>query len=329
MASNNQINAIPAARGYPQFSGTSLIPPVYSQRMIDRCYSKAIASDISVTDFYDDIKKCGDEIIFRFKPIMRSHRLAKDGKFQHSTPEVTTVRLGINDRRGASLKIDERDRLTMCAWDAYLSGASESVANDIAMHMDREILCRIPAEADKCNVGDAAGVISGSYQLGIPGAPVVLDSTNVWEYMTYMQAVLMERGDACGQGNPYAVFPTTMYPVLLNSPKITENAALAQACGDAACGAVLNGLVPMTIAGFDVYFSNNVCTTFEPLLNTVAYQIPFGYREATAFYAMSEGMVAKIQMDVDTKDDYFQTTTVFGMGVMRKDLVGVLYARIS
>ena len=55
--------AIPAASGYPQYSG-NLINPLFSMDLLERFYASTIYSDISSTEYTGELEKGGDQITF-------------------------------------------------------------------------------------------------------------------------------------------------------------------------------------------------------------------------------------------------------------------------
>lgn len=89
--------AIPAASGYPQYSG-NLIHPKFSSKLISRFYCSSVFADISTTEYSGDLKSCGDQITFSKEPEVVIGRLEKDGKIEHQTLVPESVTMTINDR---------------------------------------------------------------------------------------------------------------------------------------------------------------------------------------------------------------------------------------
>lgn len=317
--------AVPAASGYPQYSG-SLIPPMFSLDLIEQFYCTSVFGDITTTEYTGELKKCGDQITFFRTPKVTVRRNVKDGTIKHDTIDTCPVTMTIDNFLEFSVKVSQVDIEQICNWSKWESSLLQSASYEMAEEIDAELLCKMALDADPCNKGSQAGVKSGSYNLGATGAPVSITSLNIWEVLTYVRAVLKEQ--CVPMNDLFLVLPDVAEPVLLNSPNLTQNAGLAGNCCNIASDGILNGKLPQKIAGFDIYISHNVCKVFDPDVSADCYQIIAGWRGATAFAAQIE-KTRVIDNDKDSWDTYMQGMTVYGHKVIQAEGLAVLYARFQ
>lgn len=317
--------AIPAASGYPQYSG-SLIPPMFSLDLIEQFYCTSIFGDITTTEYTGELKKCGDQITFFRTPKVTIRRNVKDGTIKHDTIDTCPVTMTIDNFLEFSVKVSQVDIEQICNWSKWESSLLQSASYEMAEEIDAELLCKMALDADPSNKGNQAGVKSGSYNLGATGAPVSITSLNIWEVMTYVRAVLKEQ--CVPMNDLFLVLPDVAEPVLLNSPNLTANAGLAGNCCNITSDGILNGKLPTKIAGFDIYISHNVCKVFDPAVSSDCHQIIAGWRGATAFAAQIE-KTRVIDNDKDSWDTYMQGMTVYGHKVIQAEGLAVLYARFQ
>lgn len=317
--------AIPAASGYPQYSG-NLIPPMFSMDLIEQFYCTSVMGDITTTEYTGELKKCGDQITFFRAPKVTVRRNVKDGTIKHDTIDTCPITMTIDQLLEFSVKISQIDIEQICNWSKWESSLLKSASYEMTEEIDAELLCKMALDAHPCNKGAKAGVKSGTYNLGAVGTPISLTAANIWEVLTYLRAVLKEQ--CAPMDDLFVVLPDVAEPYLLNSPKITQNPALAGACCDIASNGILNGKIPMKIAGFDVYVSHNVCKVFDAAVTADCYQIVAGYRGSTAFAAQIE-RTRVVGDDKDSWDTYMQGMTVYGHKVIRAEGLAMLYARFS
>lgn len=315
MARNN-FRAIPAAAGYPQYSG-NLIPPVYSQTIIENFYCSTVFGDISTTAYLGELRGRGDQITFWKEPcvIVRDH--VKDGTIKHDVLESDTITLAIDRAKEFSYKMARIDIEMMPMWDQMRAALMRNTARVIADKIDCDLLNEIYTQVSCFNQGPAAGCESGSYNLGQTGNPLPVTSLNVLEVLTNMSAVLDE---ACipAEGR-YVVIPTPMKVAIMNSElRAAYFSGLNQST-------YLNGKIADNIAGFTIYVSNHVPRVFDTGANVNAYHIPFGIRSATAFASVIE-LTREIE-DKDSFDVFWQGLNAYGFGVIHPEALGHLYAR--
>lgn len=317
--------AVPAASGYPQYSG-SLIPPMFSMNLIEQLYCEAVYPDITTTEYTGELKKCGDQITFFRSPKVTVRRNVKDGTIKHDTIDTCPVTMTIDDFLEFSIKVSQVDIEQICNWSKWESSLIESASHEMTEVMDSELFAKAALQASPCNKGDKAGVKSGMYNLGKTGVPIAITAANIWEYLTRLRAVLKEQ--CVPMNDLYVVLPDVAENILLASPTLMANPGLAGACCDIASDGILNGKLPKKIAGFDVYISHNVHKVMDVTVNKDAYSVIAGWRGATAFAAQIE-RTRVVENDKDSWDTYMQGMTVYGSKVIRDEGIAVLYATFS
>lgn len=306
--------AIPAASGYPQYSG-NLIHPKFSSKLISRFYCSSVFADISTTEYSGDLKSCGDQITFFKEPEVVIGRLEKDGKIEHQTLVPESVTMTINDRLYFSVKVDMDDEDMMCNWETWKEAFMKRATYNMKQLIDKELLTKLYAEVDP----RSKGTTSAGYNFGAPTAPLALTSTNILQVLSQINAQLCT---LCSSGDDmFIVLPCEAQPLLMNSPILGQ--AYASGLNEST---LLTGKAPRKIAGFDVYFSTNVGTVADGPLPV--FLIIAGRKDSTAFAINNEGRF-RVLPDKDSPDHFYQGFLIYGEKVIRKEGLAALYATLA
>jgi len=309
---------IPAAAGYPQYSGTGFIPPVYSQRLLEQYYCTAILPSITTTDFIGELKGRGDQITFFREPTISVYDYVKDGTLEHDTLELEPVTIMINRAKHFSVKVDQIDYDMSPMWKKVLARVTKGAGEAIKTKIDEEAFAYLAASVHAANQGPTAGVTSGLYNLGQVGAPVALTSANIVEVLTHVSGVLDEQ--CAPQQGRWIILPPPAKTYILNSQ--LSNASFY---GGNGVTMLLNGRIPMEIAGFRIYISQYLPSQTDPGVGATAYNIIAGTNEAAVF-AMTLERNRVLNTDKDSWSMYFQGLTAFGYDVVRPEFLANLYA---
>jgi hypothetical protein len=297
---------------------------MFSQQIIEQFYCGAIAPEITTTEYTGELQRCGDQITFFRSPRVTVRRHAKDQTLVHDTISTAPVTLTVDDELVFSVKIAKEDVERICNWSQWNDLIVKNATYEIGQNIDVDVLAEMYADASPQNRGPSAGVLSGVYNLGATGVPVSITSLNIWEYLTYIHAVLMEQ--CVPDGNDwFIVLPEVARPILLASPLLQNNAGLAGQCCKTTSDIVLNGELPPVIGGLQVYFSKNIGRVFDPGVSAFVYQVPAGWRGSTAFAILVSD--TRVMNDKDNFDDYIQGRSIYCKQVMQPEGLAALYAR--
>lgn len=309
---------VPAAAGYPQYSG-NLIMPIYAQRMLERFYMNSIFSEVATTDVLNEIGAQGDTAIFRRAPKVYVRDYAKSQTLTHDVLESDTVKVTIGHAYYFSFMMSRIDMVQIANSSNFISEAMNSAAHETALSIDRAILSTAFTSVDVLNRGANAGAVSASNNLGEVGAPVVINRNNVLESLIRWGSVLDEQN--VPQDNRWVIVPTQFRDALMNS-----NLANASFMGSGA-SPMLNGLMPNMIAGFNIYVSNNLTRVIDAGTNQPCWNIMFGRKGSLAF--ISQLSETRTMQDANSFNEHMQGLMVWGAGVVQPEAMGHVYATIS
>ncbi len=308
--------AIPAAAGYPQYSG-NLIHPMFGQELIERFYQTSIFGDITTTEYIGQLAKGGDQITFWREPTVIIRDAIKDGTIVHDTLESETVTLVIDKAKEFSIKIAKIDEKQMMMWPAMKAAILKNAARAMAQNIDAEILGSIYVDSHAANQGAAAGMVSQSYNLGAAGAPVPVTPSNIIDVLTDLHGVLNEA--AIPRDNRWVILPTVAEVALLRSDL---KAAYLTGMSESP---MLNGRLSTKVAGFNIYVSDHVSRVFDSGVGAWCHNIIAGTNQATVFASQLED--TRVIEDKDSWSQYMQGLQVYGFDVIQPTCLSWLYAR--
>ncbi len=306
---------VPAAAGYPQYSG-NLITPVFRMELLERWYSSTIYSDVSTTEYTGELNRGGDEIIFWREPKVQVRKYVKNEPIIHDTIDGEPVKMVIDQAYNFSIKINKIDEQQIQNWDAWKEGFLKSAGIELARAIDPLLLTEMWSSAADSNQGATAGVKTSSVNLGEPGAPVVLTKENITDVLSHVHQVLDEA--AAPKDGRFITLPPAGIAVLRNS-----DLRAAYLTG-LSWSPLVNGRLPDQVMGFTILESNYLPTVMDGGTNKLVYHIVAGVKMATAFAATIED--SRVISDKDDWANYYQGLSVFGYKTLYPDGLVHLYA---
>lgn len=306
---------IPAASGYPQYSG-NLITPIFQMELLERWYCSTIYSDVSSTEYTGELNKGGDEIIFWREPVVEVHKYNKNDPIKHDTIDGEPVKMVIDQAYNFSIKINKIDQQQIQNWDNWKAGFLKNAGIQLARKIDPLLLTEMWSSASPDNQGATAGARTHSVNLGAPGAPIVLTKANITDVLSLVHQVLDE---ACAPTDGrFITLPPAGIAVLRNS-----DLRAAYLTG-LSWSPLVNGKIPDTVMGFTVLQSNYIPTVIDGGTGKLVYHLVAGVKMATAFAATIED--SRVISDKDDWADYYQGLSVFGFKVLYEEGIVHLYA---
>ncbi|MGH7745708.1 MAG: hypothetical protein ACREQ5_13100 [Candidatus Dormibacteria bacterium] len=310
--------AINAAAGYPQYSG-NLITPLFSMELLELFYCTTVYGEISTTEYSGELERYGDQITFWREPEILIRDYEKGGPITHDTIDSQPITMTINNAKDFSIEISQIDEKQIENWPAWRSAFLRRGAYNLATSIDTSLLSNMFVNPDPANQGTTAGVKSGAYNLGTTGAPAPVTSSNITQYLSFLQGVLDEQ--CAPRDNRYVVVPPIAYTTMLNSDL---RAAYLTGMD---ISPMINGRLPPQVAGFNVYVSNFVPQVFDVGAGANVWEIVAGYKGATAFAAQID-RTREIE-GPDSWNRYYQGLAVYGFQVLYPKGIAALYAKFS
>lgn len=307
---------IPAAAGYPQYSG-NLINPIFKMELLERWYCSTVYSDVSTTEYTGELNQGGDEIIFWREPVVQVRKYLKNEPIIHDTIDGEPVKMTIDHAYNFSIKINKIDEQQIQNWENWKEGFLKSAGLQLARTIDPMLLTEMWSSVAPYNQGANAGKTSHSVDLGSPGAPVVITKENVTDFLSEVHQVLDE---ACAPTDGrFIILPPAGATVLRNSDlKAAYMTGLSWS-------PLINGRLPDTVAGFNVIISNYLPSVIDGTVSKLSYHVVAGVKMATAFAATIEE--SRVISDKDDWADYYQGLSVFGFKVLYPD--GLVHAYVT
>jgi len=308
----------PRAAGVPDHTktGSAFIPEFFSTKTQIKYYENCVALDICNTDFTEDIKSQGDRVTIRTIPTTTISAFSAGQSLKTQQATSTPIVFYVDKAQSFTLGFDDviefQSDLPMV--DIQTADAGKKMAEAI----DADILQNTYSSADADNYGSTAGLISNTYDLGSAGAPLVFSESNATKTLTTCGVVLYEQnvpGD-----NRWIVLPAWALGVLQNSD--LKNASLT---GEAK-SPLLTGKISDNIAGFKVYWSNQLATASDAS-GVTAWYCPFGHRDAISF--ASQIIKTETVRNGDTFGDIVRGLEVYGYKVTKDTALGYLYITLA
>jgi hypothetical protein len=306
---------IPAASGYPQYSG-NLITPIFRMQLLERWYCSTIYSDVSSTEYTGELNKGGDEIVFWREPKVQVHKYIKNQPIQHDTVDAEPIKMVVDQSYNFSIKMNHIDEQQIQNFDNWKAGFLRAAGLELARVIDPLLLTEMYTSVALTNRGPNAGAISRNVNMGTAGAPVVLTKDNIVNVLSQVHQVLDE---ACApKAGRFITLPPAGITILRNS-----DLRAAYLTG-LSWSPIVNGRLPDTVMGFTVLESTFIPRVMDGTVNKLSYHLVAGVKMATAFAATIED--SRVITDKDDWANYYQGLSVFGFRTLYEDGLVHLYA---
>jgi hypothetical protein len=236
----------------PAYSGT-FIPAVWSAKLNAKFYAATVFAEIANTNWQGDISGMGDKVIINQAPTITVTNYVAGTPLTYQVPTPNSIEMNID--RGKAFAFQVNDVLDYQAKPNLLDMFSADAGEQMKIAIDSNAVyntvlntTRGPAVG---NFGTAAGVRSGSYNLGTAVTPVTLTAANVLTTILAMSSVLDEQN--VPESDRYLLIDPATRTWLMQS-----NLSQAQFMGDTT-STVRNGKIGM-IDRFTVYVTNQLPT---------------------------------------------------------------------
>lgn len=240
------------------------IPEIWSARVLDTLDKNLVFPRLLSDDYAGELAQGGD--VVRIQKFSNVAAAAYSGTVTYGTPASSTVSLTVNQDYYGARNIDNLDRVQ--ANVDLLNGYADRIAYGLRDQVDT-YLASLYASSTLANIVWDVG------------------TTDAWTVVT----TAMEQLDAANipyEGRWLVVRPKGYSNLLRNSNFIASDT-------DAGAGRVTSGRVG-TIAGFDVFISNNLANTTGPY-----YKYLYGHRMSIQY------AIQMLQMQAVVRDAAFAT----------------------
>lgn len=170
---------------------SGFIPAIWSGKMAEKFYAQTVYTYISNTNWQGEIANMGDTVHIQTRPDMTIFNYKVGDTINYEDPDNDLVSLVVNKAKAFAIKadnIDEKQR-NPAALNDWAMGAGENMK----VAIDTDVLAVNYASAHASNQGATAGATSGNINLGTEAAPLVVDKTNIEEWIADLGQVMDEQ----------------------------------------------------------------------------------------------------------------------------------------
>lgn len=231
---------------------TGFVPEIWSGKLVEKFYASTVLAAISNTDYEGEIKNKGDRVKIRTKPTITIHNYLADGLLGLDRPTGGTVELYIGNGKYFSLILD--DVMEIQSDLNVLSMWSDDAAQQLKITVDQDVLGGIYGQMAAANQGTAAGIITGSVNLGQQGSALTVVGRNAGAGQVELLDVLLRLGQVLDEQNIPEVGRWVVMPAWAG--RMIKQSELRQAylSGDSV-SMLRNGRLGM-VDRFTIYISN-------------------------------------------------------------------------
>lgn len=231
---------------------TGFIPEIWSGKLIEKFYASTVLAAISNTDYEGEIKNKGDRVKIRTKPTITIRNYDADGLLGLDRPTGGSIELFIGNGKYFSLILD--DVMEIQSDLNILSMWSDDAAQQLKITVDQDVLDGIVGQMAAANQGIAAGVITGSLNLGVKGTPLAVVGRNPGAGQVELIDILMRMGQVLDEQNIPEVGRWVVMPAWAGRQIKQSELRQAYLSGDSV-SMLRNGRLGM-VDRFTIYISN-------------------------------------------------------------------------
>ncbi len=270
-ASSGSTPAIyPTGSSGNSLQSTGFIPEIWSGKLVEKFYASTVLAAISNTDYEGEIKNKGDRVKIRTKPTITIRDYKSDGLLGLDRPTGGSIELYIGNGKYFSLILD--DVMEIQSDLNILSMWSDDAAQQLKITVDQDVLGGIVLQMAAANQGTAAGVITGSINLGVKNTPLTVVGRNAGVGQVELLDVLMRMGQVLDEQNIPEVGRWVVMPAWAG--RMIKQSELRQAylSGDSV-SMLRNGRLGM-VDRFTIYISNLLPTNSTDSTNFATGEWP-------------------------------------------------------
>ena len=236
----------------PAYSGT-FIPTIWSGKLNAKFYATTVFGEIANTNYEGDIKNIGDKVVINNIPSVTINDYTVGNTLSYEVPAPSKIELDISKAKYFGVNVS--DVLEYQSQPKLMDMFTNDAAKQMAINIDTDLLKNSMDTVAAANRGTAAGVRSGSFNLGGAGtgaatgagAPLTLSTSNIVSTITSMASVLDEQN--VPDTDRFLVISPAVRNLLMGS-----NLQQAYLTGDSQ-SILRNGKIG-TIDRFTIYVSN-------------------------------------------------------------------------
>lgn len=311
--------AIGVNAGFTQNDGL-INGTLFTRMAIEKWYAQSVLANISTSEYEPDIKQAGTTISIPIGAEGTVKTYVKGMTLTADDLTNTNINFTLDKAIYEFIKMDKVDVATDKV--GLLELAMLRATKQFAVKVDQDVLGTIYTQAHAANQGVAAGVRSGSINLGAAGAPVALTPANIVDTINRTTQVLCEQ-EAPPDSEMFIVLPSWAVTNLRLSPELRS--ALVSGLS---VSAALSGEIPAMISGLTIYKSNQIASANDVAAGKVGWHIVAGWKRSTAF----AGQVIETDEEVKFQDQFAvgrRKLFIYGSKVVKPEGLVHLYASQS
>ena len=305
-----------ASSGYSPLDYLS--SPIFIDGFLTQYFPTSVAPNIT-TSLVDTTKvRFNKQYVFKDAPRATIFDARGNADIPFDSLDVTTRDMYIGRAMGAALKVDIEDQEQIDNFPTYINAWKASVQEELARHIDKNLLQSMVLGAAQCNKGGAA--IAGAMRLdrGKPTAPLVINAQSITS--SFQHAALILDSQNAPTTDRFIVLPSAARIALENSGLLSNMSV------SGAKPLVLGGTIP-DIAGFTVYFSQ-MMPAYKDTSGALCYPIIAGHKSST-YFAMGAQDWRMNETEARHWGSMYKGRFAFDWKVVRPEFLTIAYVTVQ